>query len=167
MTVSVTEWWQSVRLHAQWSRATVKAQLGHLIGLLSSSQYTSAEGESIYCPTTLSSSLMCSVQLVAIGPSVGEPNKIENKLASGWQIPCWTVKTWTTLQRCTLCSYALLLVQIRCRLPLGLMGFLFSSQLSSTNLCCWVPGQSCRGNHRTCTDCVGQSDSGRGVNMQE
>ncbi len=40
---------QSVGLHAQWSRALVKTRLGHLIGLLSSFQYTSAEGESICC----------------------------------------------------------------------------------------------------------------------
>ncbi len=42
-----------VHLHAQLSRATVTAQFGHLIGLLSLSQYACAEGESIYCPTLL------------------------------------------------------------------------------------------------------------------
>ncbi len=46
------------------------------------------------------------------------------------------VKTWTTLQRCTLCIYALLLVQIRCALPLMLTGFLFFFWLSSSNSCC-------------------------------
>ncbi len=40
-----------VHLHAQLSRATVTGQFGHLFGLLSLSQYTCAEGESIYCPT--------------------------------------------------------------------------------------------------------------------
>ncbi len=43
----------SVRLSAPLSRATVTAQLGHLIGLLSLSQYTTAEGESIYRPSPL------------------------------------------------------------------------------------------------------------------
>ncbi len=35
-------------LHAQLRKATCTARLGHLIGLLSLSQYTIAEGESIY-----------------------------------------------------------------------------------------------------------------------
>ncbi len=43
----------SVRFHAQLIRATVIAQLSHLIGPLSLSQYASAEGESVYCPTLL------------------------------------------------------------------------------------------------------------------
>ncbi len=59
--VSLTELWtrmhhtsdwlkpHSVRLHAQLSRAIVKARLGCLIGLLSSSQYKSAKGKLIYC----------------------------------------------------------------------------------------------------------------------
>ncbi len=59
----------SLRLHAQWSRATVKAQLSHLTGLLSLSQYTSTKRESIYCPSALQWGLICSIQLVAIGPS--------------------------------------------------------------------------------------------------
>ncbi len=45
--------YQSVHLHAQLCQAMVIAQLGHLIGLLSLSQYTSAEGELIYSPTHL------------------------------------------------------------------------------------------------------------------
>ncbi len=43
----------SVHLHAQFSRAVVKARLGHLTGLLSLSQYTCTEAEPIYCPTLL------------------------------------------------------------------------------------------------------------------
>ncbi len=39
----------SVRLHAQFSWATVKTWFGHLIGQLSLSQCTHAEGEWIYC----------------------------------------------------------------------------------------------------------------------
>ncbi len=41
----------SVRLHAQFSWDTVKARLGHFILLLSLCQYTSVEGELIYCWT--------------------------------------------------------------------------------------------------------------------
>ncbi len=41
-----------------------------------------------------------------------------------------------TFQPCTLLIYALFLIQIRCKLPLMLMLFLFSSQFSSANLCC-------------------------------
>ncbi len=63
-----------------------------------------------------------------------------HKLASGQQNPCWTVKSWTTLQRCTLHIYALLLVQIQYTLPLLRWGFMFSSQLSSTNLSCLSSG---------------------------
>ncbi len=38
---------------AQLGQATVVAQLRQSIGLLSLSQYTCAEGESIYCPATV------------------------------------------------------------------------------------------------------------------
>ncbi len=54
------------------------------------------------------------------------------QLASGWQNPCRTVKSWTILQRCTLH----ILLRFRSTLPLVLTGFLFSSRLSSKNLCC-------------------------------
>ncbi len=58
------------------------------------------------------------------------------KLASSLQNPYQMVETWTALWRCALCSYALLLVQIRCTLPHALIGFLLFSRLSSSNLCC-------------------------------
>ncbi len=50
------------------------------------------------------------VQRVAIGPSSGwsirfHTKQASNKLASGLQIPCWMVKTWTTSQRCTFHMY--------------------------------------------------------------
>ncbi len=44
---------QSVRLHAQLSRATITVRLGHLIGQLSLSQYASAKREFIYYWTPL------------------------------------------------------------------------------------------------------------------
>ncbi len=62
------------------------------------------------------------------------------KLASGWWNPRQTVKTRTTLQHCTRCSYALVLVQIWCILSIVLTGFLFLYWLSSTNLCCLSSG---------------------------
>ncbi len=46
-------WKQSAHLHAQLSQATFKAPSSRLIGPLSLSQYTYAEGESIYCPIPL------------------------------------------------------------------------------------------------------------------
>ncbi len=62
-------------------------------------------------------------------------NEAKNKLASWIHVELW--KTLTTLQRCTLHIYAVLLVEIRCMLPLVLTGFLFFFfRLSSTNLCC-------------------------------
>ncbi len=161
ISISITP--QSERLHAQLSRATVKAQLGHITGLLSLSQCTSAEAESISATVGghMPRSPGCNWTFFRLA------KQATNKLASSWQNPCRTIKTWTTSQRCTLDTYILLLVQIHCVLPLVLTGFLFSSRLSSTNLCWRVPGQRRRGNYQSCPVCIGQSGSGWGVHMQE
>ncbi len=64
------------------------------------------------------------------------------------------MKTWTTLQRCTLHIYTLLLVKIQCTLPLKLTGLLFSSRLLSTNR---VLGQRRRRDYRSRADRVPKS----------
>ncbi len=115
------KFFHSVRLHMNLSLAAVKAWLGQLIGLLSLSQYTSAEGESIYCQTSpaMPRSAGCYWTFFWLA------KQATNKLASSWWNSCRTMKTWTALQRCTLYAYALLLVQISCTPPPCLRDFCF------------------------------------------
>ncbi len=122
----------SVCLHAQSSQATVKAQLGHLIGPLSLSQYTSTEGQSIYCPTPLQQAAVCLVQLAAVGLPCGLPKKLPTSSQAASKIHVKRVKhgqLYSTVHFVTMPYF-------RCTLPLSLTGFLLSSRPSSTNLCC-------------------------------
>ncbi len=151
-------------LHAQLSRATVKAWLGLQLDYcpclsvqaLRENRLTDSLSDSSPVGGDMCHSAGCNWTFFRLA------KQATNKLASSY--PCWTVKTWTTLQHFVLHIYALLLVQIRCTLPLVLMGFLFSCWPYSTNLCCV---KDCRRDYRPCADCLGQSGSDKDVHMQE
>ncbi len=122
-----------VRLHAQVSPATVVARLGHLIGLVVPVYKRWGRIDLFSNSATAGGDMPRSAGCCWSFFRLAKQNT--NKLASGQLNPCRTMKTWTAPQCCTLHIYALLLVQIRCSLPLALTRLLFSLWLSSTNLC--------------------------------
>ncbi len=104
---------QSVRLHAQWSRATVKAlrPFNWTAVLVPVYKWWGRIDLLSVCATVggdVPRSAGCYRTFFLLA------KQATNKLASSELIPCRTLKTRTTLPRCRLHIYSLLLVQIRC-----------------------------------------------------
>ncbi len=141
-----------VSLYALLSWATVKAQLGHLIGLLSLSDSTTIGSDMPHLAFVL-------LDLLTVSQTSYKQvsKQLAKSMSNGKNMDNFTA-LYTSCLRFT---FGTNLKHAFSRAFCCCTGFLLQ------NDAVWVPGQRRRGYYWSCADCLGQSESGSGINMQE